>query len=273
VSPEHSDPILADLARIARDEAAARAEDPRWERLARGELSAADEAEIRRQAAGDPEIAALYEAFRPLSDETKGRIADRVLAAEASRHGHGTARVVPFRPLRRAAIVAIPLALAAAVALWVARPPTDTGAVASADAPLPEYALGVTGGDRATRSGDAPHGNGAIELRRESRLELVLRPSKPITGAVAARGFLVQGADARAWNPAMEVSGDGAIRAAGPAGAFLGVPAGAWDVVLVVGRAGGLPSDPQLVVKAMADRAGQPPWQTFVTHVRLVDGP
>lgn len=160
-----------------------------------------------------------------------------------------------------------PLLIAAGVALWVARSSHDPGNAPVAST-LSDYSLAITGGDRTTRGADSPP-TGTLDLRRDSALELVLRPSKPVEGAVSAHGFLVQGEDARAWNPPMAVSSAGAIRIAGPAGDLLGVPAGTWDVLLVVGRAETLPSDPQSVAHAAAGPAGEHPWQLLRARVRL----
>src|ERR1700722_4539121 len=74
----NSDPLLRSLARVAGEDAMLENENNRWEALARGELSVEEETEMKRQALADPTVAALYEAFRPLTSDTKARIAERL---------------------------------------------------------------------------------------------------------------------------------------------------------------------------------------------------
>ena len=72
----------------------------------------------------------------------------------------------------------------------------------------------------------------------------------------------------------MEVSADGAIRVAGNrAGDLLRVPAGAWEVVLVVGRADSLPSDPQIVLRATPRPVERSPVAAPRHPFSSVDGP
>jgi hypothetical protein len=260
----NSDDLLGALGRVAREEA--EAEDPRWERLARGELTAAEEAELRKQAETDPEIAMRYEAYRPLDREARERIVARLSGAG------GGGRVVPIRAWRRIAAVALPLAAAAAVVIWVERRGTEPPTLASNDV-VPAYSLAATGGDRPARSGDTPAAGGPLDLHRESRLEIVLRPATAAPDGVAVRTFLVKDGAARPWSPAVQRSGDGALRVAGAAGALLGVPAGTWDLAFAVGREATLPSDPGAVAAAVANPGAPRAWQLLVQRVHLVDEP
>jgi hypothetical protein len=258
-----ADDLLGQLGRHVREEdAGATDADPIWERLARGELSEAEDAQLRARAGADPEVAALYEAYRPLATELKERLVQQA-TSELSRPA--PARVLPWR--RVAFAVAAPLAAAAAAALVLAlRRPVEP-----VTAPLPAYALAFTGGDRATRSGEV-HDDGPIELQPGSRMEIVLRPSTAVAGAVVVKAFLVQGGEAHAWAVPMDRSSDGAVRISGEAGPLLGVPAGSWDLAFVVGRDGALIVDAAEVARAARGEAGAHPWQLLERHVRLLDG-
>jgi hypothetical protein len=261
--PEESDDLVLKLGRHVRAEPdPAGADDPVWERLASGELTAAEDAELRQRAAADPGVAALYEAYRPLEASTKERIARNALEQ---------LQPAPQRAVwwRRAAMVAAPTAAAAAVAIVLMRAAAPSGPGAA----VPAYALVVTGGDRATRSGGALPDSTPIELHRGSRLEIVLRPSTPAAGPVVVNAFLVRGSEARAWTLPMERSTDGAVRITGEAGALLAVPAGTWDLTFVVGREGAVTADPSEVARAARSGAGAHEWQLLQRRVELVDAP
>jgi hypothetical protein len=260
--PEETDDLVLKLGQHARAEPdPAGADDPAWERLANGQLTAAEDAELRLRAASDPRVAALYEAYRPLEASTKDRIARSALE-----------QLQPVRRRtawwRRAAFVAAPMAAAAAIAVLLTRAPAPPGAGTA----LPTYALLVTGGDRTTRSGSAPD-SAPIELHRGSRLEIVLRPATPASSAVVVSAFLVRGSEARAWTVPMERSTDGAVRIAGEAGALLAVPAGTWDLAFVVGRDGAVTADPSEVARAAQGGGGAHAWQLLQLRIELVDAP
>jgi hypothetical protein len=255
------DDLLQHLGRHVRSEASPDpADDPVWERLARGELSPSEDALLRERAAGDPQVAALYEAYCPLDGAVRKRIAARVEAGLRPSRG----------PVwRRVALIAAPLAAAAAVLLVVSvrmRQPAEPLAL------IPQYALALSGGDRATRSG-APDDSGPVELHRGSNLEIVLRPSTAVSHPVMVRAFLLQGAEARPWDVPMDRSADGAVRIAGQAGALLaGAAPGSWDLVFTVGPEGSATPDAADVARAAHGDGGAHAWQLLVTRVRLLDG-
>lgn len=258
-STVEADDLLEQLGRRAReDRDPSAADDPVWERLARGELEPSEAARLRERAAADPEIATLYEAFRPLDDSTQERIATRVADRVAER---------PRITWRRAALVAGPLAAAAVIVLAL-RLPRSTASFPA----VPEYSLDLAGGDRATRSG-APAETGTVAVHRESRLEIVLRPKTSVSGPVVVRSFLVRGDDARPWNVPMDRSPDGAVRIAGQAGTMLGVAPGSWDLAFTVGPAGAAEPDPHEVAKAVRGDRSAHPWQLLDARVLLLEGP
>jgi hypothetical protein len=251
------DDIVRQLGRAAREAKAAEEGDDRWERLARGALPPQEIAAIRKEAETDPETAAMYEAFRPLEASVNAAIAAR--AAAELRGGQ------VIRPARwwRVASVAAPLVAAAAVALWIARPGSGVGGE------IPSYALSVRGGDRDTRAAGNDTSTGVVEVRPDSRLELVLRPEHRVVGEVGVRTFLARDGDVRAWSPSLELSPDGAFHLAGPAGALLGVSPGTWDVLLVTGRPASLPDAPA-VAAALREPSARHPWQLLAARVHVV---
>jgi hypothetical protein len=95
-----------------------------------------------------------------------------------------------------------------------------------------------------------------VTLAPGSQFELELRPQAPLSGAVAARGFLLQGDTVRPWDPAFTVATDETVRISGPVDAiFAGVSPGAWEVAVAVGRPETLPTAPMDVLRA---RGAQP---------------
>lgn len=252
----NSDDLLNELAKRKREEDSS-ADNPRWEKLARGDLSPAEEAELRTLAAKNPEVALLYEAYRPLSAEAKEKIVARI----ANPAG---AKLIPLRPWRRIAVIALPLAAAAAFVVWTSRPASTP--VASLDVRVPTYALEVSGGDWAQRSTQAA--TGPITLQRDSRLELVLRPATPSSTPVTVRGFLVQGNDVRTWAPSMQRSADGPVRVVGTADT-LGLGVGTWDVVFAIGSAEAVPTNPHVVATALGSPSNGRSWQLLRTRVTV----
>jgi hypothetical protein len=99
-----------------------------------------------------------------------------------------------------------------------------------------------------------------------------LRPSAPVDGAVAARAFLLRGDAVRPWSIPFAVERDGTVRIVGPVDTlFAGVPSGAWEVAIAVGRPENLPTDPRDVLHAR-DRAadsGAAAWHLVRERVRL----
>ena len=91
-----------------------------------------------------------------------------------------------------------------------------------------------------------------------------------MTGAVAARGFLLRGDEVQAWDPPFTVDRDGTIRLDGPVEAlFAGVPPGPWDIAVAVGRPETLPTAPRDVLRARDAGAGDAAWRLVREHVVL----
>jgi hypothetical protein len=151
---------------------------------------------------------------------------------------------------RVAAVLLISAAVVAAAALLLLRlhfqPPT-----------VPDYAL----------AGDA--GSERV-LARGTAFVMDLRPEGPVAGAVGARAFLVQGDVVRPWDVPFTVLRDGSVRIEGTSDAlFAGVPTGAWEVAIAVGRPENLPTDPRDVLRArVATTDGGAAWHLVRQRVQ-----
>jgi hypothetical protein len=120
---------------------------------------------------------------------------------------------------------------------------------------VPPYAL----------EGEAP---AEVTLHRGMAFELIARPSKPPGGNVGAKAFLLRSGHNLAWNAPYATDADGTIRIGGEVDTvFKDVPAGAWDVALVVGRPEMLPSMP---AEAERPRDESTPAPFHVLHRRVV---
>ncbi len=76
-------------------------------------------------------------------------------------------------------------------------------------------------------------------------------PSAPVDGAIAARAFLLRGDTVRAWDPPFSVEPGGAVHLTGRVDTlFAGIPGGAWEVAIAVGRPETLPTAPKDVLRA-----------------------
>jgi hypothetical protein len=149
---------------------------------------------------------------------------------------------------RVVAIVLVPLAaIVALVAVFLRlhfEPPT-----------VPPYAL--------VGSGDAE-----VVLRPGASFEMVARPSTPPAGIVGAKGFLLRNGENRLWDAPYTAEADGTIRIGGTVDkVFAGVPAGAWDVAVAVGRPETLPSMPGDAERPRTDTG---PAAFHVVHQRVM---
>lgn len=155
------------------------------------------------------------------------------------------ARSIPPKPFASEArslrptwwMIAAPLTAALAIVVWMTRLP--------ADAPLPTYALMLEPGGTLVRGG---------------AFTLVARPSAPTHGAVEAHAVLVQGHRARLYNGPIDVSRDGAVRMGGAIDSAFDAD-GPWEIDVVVGRPGLVPTDPDALARASAEGAPLPSLQ------------
>ena len=193
----------------------------------------------RAQAERAPEGPDADELLRPFDAATHGRIVARLLPvvraemssadATAAPTPHA-AQTAPRRPRpRRWWMVVAPAVVAALVLLWFVRP--------QADAALPAYALELRGGQTAERGVDA---SAVLRVGRDDLVSAVLRPARPVDGAVAVRVCLDGKAlpDAQA---AVDTSADGALRVSDLGPALAAFAPGRHRLQFAVGRPGSLP--------------------------------
>jgi len=108
------------------------------------------------------------------------------------------------------------------------------------------------------------------ELNGGAQFTLQLDPAGPLTGAVGTRAFLTQGSVIRDWNPVFVVDKDGTIHVAGPVDKlFTGVPAGEWELDVVVGRPELLPRSAQEALKGRDADVGAGAWRLLHERVRV----
>ncbi|MDP9000582.1 MAG: hypothetical protein M3O46_10770 [Myxococcota bacterium] len=111
-----------------------------------------------------------------------------------------------------------------------------------------------------------------IALLPGTRVEMELRPTEPVTGAVGARGFLLRGNQVLPWAPSFDVARDGSVRISGAVDVlFANVPAGPWEIAVAVGRPETLPTAPSDILRGRdADGdAGAAAWRLVRERVRL----
>lgn len=232
-------------------------DDPRWEALVRGTISKEDEDALRAVPIQPGGEASPYELLRPLSDEERSALHDKLFARLTTEQ----APVVPLRPpqLRPARSRFLYLLAAAlgvictvAVVMWRRAPSPSL---------MSRYAIAIDGGDKALLgTGDAPE----TRLRPGSRVAFTLRPDAPIEGGIAARFFLVQGSEVRVWKPPFVVLEGGVIRVEGSREAlFEGVPDGTWTAVFFVSAPADVPSD-RALMEAARDRSKAIPMKRVV---------
>ncbi|TKD05045.1 hypothetical protein [Polyangium fumosum] len=241
------DDLLDALGRAARKDD--RLADPRWDALARGELS--DE-EIKTLAEGSDAARDAVEAFRPLGEPTRARLTEQALAALGAQNpGAAPAEVVRRKHPRRALFVLLAACLAALVAfVWLAR--NDAGP------PLPAYALAVEGGDRPFRA-DTPSPD-EPRLAPGSRLSLSIRPAADVLGAVEARAYSIRDGVVAPSRPRIEIAASGAMLVTGTREElFPDVGPGRLQIVILVGRPGTLPEH----TPAAAELAPEGPPRAF----------
>jgi hypothetical protein len=194
--------------------------DPRLELYAQGRLSADEKRELEERAKHDPLLAAALELHRPLAPAFKEQL--KVTAMNAPR-----AKVLQ---LRKPAIALMAAAAAAAVTfLLIDRQPEVA----------PRYALVAKAGDAEWRGEVAAVAK--KETRADSEISLVLRPEKPVEGAIEASLFVVKDGQKARSPVAAEVSADGAARWIGRADELSGGRTGTVTLIAEIGRAGEQP--------------------------------
>ncbi len=246
----NEDEILARVGEHVRGE---QKDDALFERVARGEATPEELAELERAAADDAELAARLAASRPLDADVIDRIAARAPKP---------APVVPIasrsRLRQRLVLAAGPLALAAAMLFYF------TSQRGPSLAELPAYAVSATG-EQAMRGPAEP----AARLRvsrspaRDAKFEIVLRPATAPAGKVVAYAFTfaTPAADPAPLEAKVEIAPEGAVRLSGPSRAIAGVK----EVRIVVGEPTAIGKFDDAAARAATNRSD--------THVRVLTVP
>jgi len=238
----NDDSLLRQLAGAARERTAEERErlDERWDRLAAGELSPEEEAELRAQAATSSAGREALAAFTPLGAEFEARMARLAGVGRAAAPAAPTepvepaGKTLPFRRRRAGLGLGVGLAAAAAIAaglaLGLARP-----------APFPLYqGSPLGGGSQTVRDPEAPRSFSPGET-----LVWTLQPPTPVGETVEARAFLAgPKGELRPWAATVQASAQGAVQIAGNLPRKLAP--GPWTLWVVVGRNGKLPDAGEL---------------------------
>lgn len=266
---------MEELARVAREEETRENEElERWKAFSAGTLSVPEEAELRAAAGESEETAAAWEIFRPLEAEFRARLVDRLRRqTRQSTSASGDAAELATVPLTRRFIAAlrsltgprwmIPVAVAAALAMLLL--PAGQGR------PIADYHLDWSGSVQPLRSPESPADGQVSVLATGNRLELLLTPETAVEGPVAARVFVAGGAVVAPLEGARpRVSETGSVRLTGVVGREIRLPAGEWELLVVVGRPRHLPSADELVARtAGSPRIRTRQWLAWKLAVRV----
>jgi hypothetical protein len=200
VNVADEDPLAIALGELMREQDKI---DPRLEKHARGELSAAEREALFEEAKNDPRLALAVQLYTPLSSQTIDRLST----------------IRPPARVRWLRVVVPVLAAAAAIVIaFLMFPGGDE---------LPAYTLRARAGDAEFRGAAATKN----VLRADSELEVVLTPAEPVRTAVEAQ-LLVEG-EASSARP--EISKDGAVRFRGRVDELVGARTGTTTLRFVVG--------------------------------------
>jgi hypothetical protein len=262
---------LADLTREEREAEAARL-DERWDRLAAGELTAEEEAELRALAETSPEAREALEAFRPLGPDFEARVVDAVaaeLAAQAPEPERREPRSQP-RPSRRhigrrGGWVAAAAAAAAALVLLLR--PAELP-------PLPTYNVKLIGGDQSSRGTQTRPFDGLPIVTQGSLIYLVASPAGQVTGPVEAQVFVAQGSEIVPLELKSRLEQrNGAVRLRGTLGREIQLPSGEQTIWLIVGRPGKIPPASEVAGELRAGRIRQKNWEAMSVRLRVPPPP
>lgn len=265
--------LLAQLGQLAKSQE--NAESEQWDALASGELDEEALAELEARAAHDPEVALRLQLFRPVDTDTKTRVLETLsgglvsaLDATPEQGSSRPARSAPVGlkspPVKRGrrpsrwALAAVPLAVAAAVALLLSRPQSTV--------PLPDYSAELRGGQSEQRSGTTS--NVVPRIGPSSQLELRLRPSVDVKGSVEARAFAVQAERVTPLDATPQIAPSGGVRLQGRAGAWFGAARGNAKIVVLIARPGALQDVPLETVRGEEAAQGI---RRMVLPIELVD--
>lgn len=178
-----------ELLSLIRDHVRAeREEHDSLEKIARGEVSAEEIAELEQLAQSDASIATGLAAAKPLDDDAVERISMRVTKERprASGISRAPASVVPL--WRRAAVIVGPLAMAAAVLLYVT--------MRAPGGDLPGYQISASA-EQTMRGSTETSGALVLSGASGATFTILARPDTAAASVVTAQVFAVRGDDVR----------------------------------------------------------------------------
>lgn len=237
------DPLLQALGDLEREHE--REHPAAWEDVLAGRASASEVAS--RPMSGAPsEQAALSSLFTgPIPDDEIEGVVARTLAG-------WKAEPAPLRPVivplhRRGATwtgIAVVLAVAAALILWIAIPPPARGALVAYDFTVRSQSVQV----QRTTDGTEVH-----RYRPESSIDIAITPERAVTEAIELRILArdEQGQESLLAPPVTR-SPEGALRVSGRLEAVLPLAPGRWRLRLILSLPGTAPTDAGAVVDALA---------------------
>lgn len=257
----NEDKLLQDLAQLADEQSRRDAErfDRRWDDLAAGRLSPEEEAALRAEAEGSPDLELAWEGFRPLAPELRAAIVrDAAARLEASKKPGEPARVLVFPRKAWLAGLAVAASLILAVSIW--RFPGTRE-------PLPAYQLIPGGGLRNERSG-AGSAAEILRLAPGIRFEVVLRPERAAENEPAVKIFKFRNGNIEPLpldKKLIEIAPGGTVRISAVLGEDFDLEPGEQTLVFVVGRGGSLPAAEKLLAtKPHSD------WQLLEQRVEVI---
>jgi hypothetical protein len=258
---------LRELAQVDREKQAEDRHllDERWDRLASGELSPDEEAELRALAATSAEARAAYEAFRPLGPDFQASVVRAIREqgfappAEAA-PVKPPARLLPFRrrAVHFAGWAAVAASAAAAMMVLLVRSP----------APLPEYGSPTVAGVQTMR-GEEPD-PAKVPVLVPGAFHVVLTPDVETSGkGLEARCILVRGQDLRPLEVSSQIDQHkGAVRMEGSIARD--IPPGTWTLWAIVGRRGKLPDPTDLQQRSARAKVVQRDWVAVPKEIRII---
>ncbi|MGB1015674.1 MAG: hypothetical protein ACPG4T_16170 [Nannocystaceae bacterium] len=253
----HESSIEDTLGRYGRELLAARA--PEWEAFTRGELTEDEVVAARREHESQEELDEHLEMFRPFDAAQREHLVAQLLAhpdiGTPTKHvptpSLPAATVIPLwrRPSMWATVAA-----AAVVAFMLIQP--GIGPSGAPEADIPTFELEVSAGLASQRSDHGPSDQ-IPRYSPETEIEVVIRPKVRATQPLQVHLFAFQGEHGQKLATPIEVAASGSVRLKGQVGETLGLEAGSWRLVFVVGDGQDLPSDPA-DVRALAGHQSHP---------------
>ncbi|MFN7960907.1 MAG: hypothetical protein U0002_06505 [Thermoanaerobaculia bacterium] len=261
------DRLLSQLGKIAREEQEAeRARlDERWDRLAAGQLSADEEAELRALAEGSAAARDAYHAFSPLGSDFHERVVAAIEGKSPSVVAPSPPPALGARPARRRRGLAWTASLGSLAATLVFVLLRFVG-----PGPLPIYQAELGGGISAERSGQ-----GGAEPRRYrpgDPVVLLLRAATATDRKPALRVFFVcRGAiQPEPWQPEPVRLPGGNLEIRGSAG--VDIPACTERLWVVLGRPSALPDAAVLGRAAASGKLESRSWRAIQTAGLVIEG-